>query len=253
MRNLPKVVTGSLAAMMMTTWGISAQADNHGEGAKGVPVEFWSCSFRDGKDMGDLDKAIDGYNAWAGKNDNSQVAWVMTPVFYGPENTIDVAWLGVWPDGNAWGKFQDAFDASAGKVLDGFMEVVTCNAHEMATSLAINAPEEPPQDGMVLFSRCTVAEGKTPDEAVGAHRQLSAKMGGKTGANSWLFFPGSGSSQQGSAYQYWQVLGFDNHTELGAAWEMYTNGGGWKTATSTLSEATRCGDTTTWRARRVTK
>lgn len=251
MSKIRNAVTGSLA-VVMATWGLSAQADNHADGAKGVPLEFWSCSFKDGKNMGDLDKAIDAYNAWADKTNDSQVAWVMTPVFYGPESTIDVGWLGVWPDGNAWGKFQDDFEASAGKVFAGFMGVVTCNSHEMATSLGINAPKEPPKDGLVLFSRCTVADGKTPEDAVAAHRQVSAKMAGKTGANSWLFFPGSGSSQAGSAYQYWQVLGFDNHSELGAAWETYTNGGGWKTAYETLSGATSCGDTTTWRARRVT-
>lgn len=251
MNTMRNAVSGMLT-VLLATWGISTQADNHTENAKGVPVEFWSCSFNQGKDMNDLDEAIDAYNAWADKNDDSQVAWVMTPEFFGPENTIDVGWLGTWPDGNAWGKQQDAFDATGGKVMGGFMDAVTCSAHEMATSLGINSPEEPPENGVVLFSRCTVAEGKTPEDAVAAHRQVAAKMGGTTGANSWLFFPGSGSSSDGSGYQYWQVLGFDNHAELGAAWENYTNAGGWKTVDATLAGITSCGDTTTWRARRAT-
>lgn len=251
MSMIKKAVSGSLA-MLIAAWGLSAQADNHGEAAKGVPVEFWSCSFNDGKNMGDFNKAIDAFNAWADKNDDSQIAWVLTPEFFGPENTADIGWLGSWPDGNAWGKHQDAFDATGGKVMDGFMKAVTCNAHEMATSLGINAPKEPPKNGVVLFSQCTVAEGKSVEDAVAAHRQLAASMAGKAGPNSWLFFPGSGSPSQGAAYQYWRVLGFDNHAALGASWEGYTNGGGWKAVNAALSGATNCGSTTTWRARLVT-
>lgn len=247
-----KIAVSGLWATLSVAWGLSAQAENPAEGARGVPVDFWSCNFKDGKDMEDLNKAIDAYNAWADKNDDSEVAWVMTPEFYGPENTIEVGWLGSWPDGNAWGKHADAFDATGGKVMDGFMDVVTCHAHEMATALKINAPEEPPESGLVVFSRCTVAEGKTPEDVIAAHRQVSAKMAGESGANSWLFFPGGGSSSEESAYQYWLVLGFDNHAELGAAWENYTNGGGWKTVNATLTGITSCGDSTTWTARRAT-
>lgn len=251
MTRLKNVVNGVLT-VALASWGLPALADNHAAAAKGVPVEFWSCSFNDGKDMDDLNKAIDAFNNWADKNDDSQVAWVLTPQFFGPQNTIEVAWLGVWPDGNAWGKHQDAFAASGGKVFAGFMDVVSCNAHEMATSLGINPPQEPPQGGVVLFSQCTVAEGKTVEDAVAAHRQVAAKMSGKSGANSWLFFPGSGTASQGDGLQYWQVLGFENNAALGAAWENYTNGGGWKTVTTMLAAATSCGDTTTWSARRVT-
>ena len=43
-----------------------------------------------GKDMGDFSKATDAYNNWADKNDDSQVAWVMTPEFFGPELYSDL-------------------------------------------------------------------------------------------------------------------------------------------------------------------
>ena len=96
-----------------------------------------------------------------------------------------------------------------------------------------------------------MAEGKSFDDAIAAHRSVSSRTGKKSGANSWLFFPGSGSAEEGSASTYWLVLGFDNYTALGSAWEMYTNGGGYQKVMATMGGITECGSTTTWNARRV--
>ena len=251
MNKLEKMVSATLAFCLMFC-GSALQADNHGDGAKAQPVEFWSCKFNEGKGMDDLEKATKSFNKWARKHDRDYVAWIMTPDTYGPDNTTEVAWLGSWPDGNAWGKSQDAWRDSGEKVAEGFFEAIDCDAHLAATSLAISAPEEPPEDGVVMFSRCEVAEGKTFDDAIAAHRATAGAVGEKSGANSWLFFPGSGSAEEGSASFYWLVLGFDSYTELGAAWEMYTNGGGYQQVMQAMSGVTDCGATTTWHARRAT-
>jgi hypothetical protein len=250
MKSLRAVVAAVLATALMSL-GMAVHADQHEGAVKANPVEFWSCNFNDGKDMKDLDKPIAAFNKWAGQNNDEYVAWVMTPNTFGPGESIDVGWLGAWPDGNAYGRQQDAWAATGQRVFQDFNGVVTCNAHEMATSLPINAPDEPPGDGVVLFSKCNVAEGKTFNDAIAAHRSISARMGKGSGANSWLFFPGSGSAQEGSASTYWLVLGFDNYTELGSAWEMYTNGGGYQQALDTLGGVTDCSGTTTWNARLV--
>lgn len=175
----------------------------------------------------------------------------MTPNTFGPGESIDVGWLGAWPDGNAYGRQQDAWHATGESVFEDFGEAVTCSGHELATSLTINAADEPPGDGVVLFSRCNVAEGKSFDDAIAAHRSVSSSSANNAGMSSWLFFPGSGSAEQGSASTYWLVLGFENYTKLGSAWENYTNGGGYQRVLAALDGVTECGATTTWNARRV--
>ena len=223
MRKLQNAVSG-LIAVVVATWGMTAQADNHAA-AKATPLEFWSCSFNKGKDMDDFNRATDAFNKWADANNDEYVGWILTPQTWGPGNTTDVAWLGSWPDGNAMGRQQDAWYSTGQKTFAGFMDVVTCSAHEMATSLPISASEEQPGDGVVLFSRCEVDDDSSLDKAIAAHRNLAAKLGGKHGGQSWLFFPGSGSADEGGG-DYWLVLYFANNTALGAAWEHYTNGGG---------------------------
>ena len=49
-------------AVATTIWGVAVHADNHAEAVKANPVEFWSCSFRDGKDMDDLNDATAAFN-----------------------------------------------------------------------------------------------------------------------------------------------------------------------------------------------
>jgi len=203
-------------------------------------------------DMGDLDEATAAFNKWADKHNDDYVAWIMTPDTFGPGNTTDVGWLGTWPDGNAYGAQQDAWMATGRKEFQGFMDAVTCDTHEMATSLPISAPEEPPENGVVMFSRCELDDDSDFDDAIAAHRAVAESMGGESGANSWLFFPGSGSTDQGSDDVYWLVLGFDNYTELGAAMENYTNGGGYEKVMDILDDVTECSGTTTWVARRAT-
>jgi len=250
MKSLKAGVVAVLAVALMS-WGMAAQADHHEGALKASPVDFWSCNFNDGKGMKDLNKAIDAFNKWADKNNDEYIAWVLTPSTFGPGESIDVGWLGGWPDGNAYGRQQDAWLATGQSVFESFMDVVTCDSHAMATSLPINAPEEPPGNGVILFSQCSVAEGKNFNDAIGAHQAVATKIGKQNSANSWLFFPGSGSAQDGSADTYWLVLGFDNYTELGSAWEMYTNGGGYQQVMDTMGGVTDCGSTTTWNARRV--
>jgi hypothetical protein len=93
-------------------------------------------------------------------------------------------------------------------------------------------------------------EGKMPGDALPAHRKLAAEMktmGSK--GSSWLFYPGLGAGD--IDFHYWSVLGFKNYAELGAAMEMYTNGGGWKKAMGILGPVTRCGSPSVFDARVV--
>ena len=206
---------------------------------KGVPVEFFTCNWQDGKGMADLEKVNKKFNKWADENDSSYSAWVLTPQFHAGVG-FDVGWLGTWPDANAFGKSQDTWIAGGRKLAAEFDQVVDCSAgHQMSTSVAVNATEPPSGNGLVMFSGCTMLEGKSPADALPAHRKAGAEMKamGST-VSSWLFYPGMGSGDVD--IDYWSVYGFNNYTELGAATELYINGGGWQKVMGIMGAVSRC-------------
>ncbi len=251
MNNLPPVTSFALGLIILLC-NFSAHASNHREEVRGIPVEYRSCTFNQGKSIHDLNKAIEVYNAWAKDNDDSQTAWIITPKLYRRETTADFVWLGAWPNGDAWGKHEDALDATGEKVKENFADVMTCPARDVVTSLTVSAPEGPPKKGILLISQCIIADGTSRDDAIADHLQLSAEMRAKADAMIWLLLPGNGELGLDGDYSYWQVLGFNNHAELGAAWEFQTNAGGWESVNAHLAGSTRCGKTTVWRALRVT-
>lgn len=253
MNKLYKAVT-RVVAVVVATWGIAVQADDHL--GKAAPVDFWSCTFKEGSDRGDLEKAIEGFNKWAkakGQEANYD-AWVLTPQYYDAGLTFDYGWLGTWPDAKAYGAFSDEFWTTGTEVFAGFMDMSDCASHQMASSLEIDVADEGPGDrGFVLFSRCTVADGKTGMDAVEAHMKLAEAFKGAPGnANSWLFFPGAGAGP-GIDFHYWSVLGFSSYSNFAAAWDNYINGNGWKKMMATMEGVAQCAAGTAFDALRVTK
>ena len=220
---------------------------------KAVPVEFFACNFQDGKGMADLDKVIDKFKAYADQNDVGYTAWTLTPQFTNDreEDAFDVGWLGAWPDGNAFGKSQDNWMTKGRDVAKAFGAVIDCsNRHEMASSIAINAPEEPPGDGVVMFYACSLGDGKSPNDAIAAAGKLSGAMTALgTNASSWLFFPGMGAGD--IDFDFWRVVAFNNYTELGAAAETYMNGGGWQKNMEILGPVAGCSSPGVYDARLV--
>ncbi|TDG12720.1 hypothetical protein E2F43_14180 [Seongchinamella unica] len=244
MKFLWKIVVPVLGACSLLL-GQAATAQDDGAV---VPVEWFSCNFRDGKDLEDLDKVNARFNKWADKNDSGYSAWLMFPNLHSGVE-FDLGWLGSWPSGADFGKGMDAFMQSP-ELMDAFNEVVDCSiGHGMASSAVINAPDGPPDNGVVIFSSCTHKEGKSFDDSFGAHKAMSEAMQGmgSKGA-SWLFYPGLGSNVD---FDYWQVIAFKNYSDLGLTTEMYTNGGGWKKAAEILGPVVSCGGTSVWDARLV--
>ena len=243
MKNLWKIALAVLTGTSLL-WGQSATGQEDGAV---VPVEWYACSFRDGKDMEDLNKVTARFNKWADKNDPGYSAWLMFPNLHSGVE-YDFGWLGSWASGADFGKGTDAFNQT--DLMSDFMEVIDCSmGHEMASSAVINAPDGPPDNGVVIFAGCTLEEGKNLNDSYAAHKTLSEAMqamGGK-GA-SWIFYPGLGSNVD---FDYWQVLAFKNYTDLGMATDMYTNGGGWKKSAEILEPVVSCGGTSVWDARLV--
>ena len=245
MNKLWKIAVASIAACGMLWNPASFAQDNN----PAVPVEWWECEFEDGKNFDDLEKVNAKFNKWADKNDAGYAAWIMVPNLHSGVD-FDFGWLGSWPSGADFGKGTDAF-MRAEEMQEAFVDVIDCGGrHVMATSAVVNAPDGPPDNGVVIFSACHHRDGKSFNDSYEAHKKMATAMSGmgSKGA-SWIFYPGLGTSSEDP--DYWQVVAFKNYTDLGAATELWTNGGGWKKAAEILGPVSSCESSSVWNARLV--
>ena len=103
-----KTTIAAVVATLAVSAGWAQTAAGKEAANRAVPVEFFSCNFQDGKDMKDLKKVIEKFNAWSDKNNSGYSAWTLTPQFSSAELTFDIGWMGSWPDAVAFGKGMDA-------------------------------------------------------------------------------------------------------------------------------------------------
>ena len=166
----------------------------------------------EGKGPGDRDKIIARWNAWADKSGvDDYAACTLTPYCYGPDQEFDVLWLSAGKDAVALGKAQDAYLGEDSGLRAGFNEVLTCDAHVNYASLNFKAPPkgETPNNSVLTFSNCKYKEGE----------------GSKSGIWHWYPIYGGG----GEEFSFKWLESFKNFAELGADYESYGNGGGYKT------------------------
>ncbi|MFK8050321.1 MAG: hypothetical protein AB8B81_17990 [Halioglobus sp.] len=236
MNRLQKVGMTLLAVSMSWSQNVLSQDEE----AKATPAEFFSCKFMKGKSLKDVEKVAANFSKWSKENDGNYAAWLLTPQFHSGESSFDVGWLGAWTDGNAFGKGQDAWLNSGGKIAGDFAKVMDCSGrHEMSASVPINAPDTPPGDGVLMVSQCNVNEGKTVADSYEAHMKMgaAAKANGSK-ASSYLFYPllGVGAEE----FDYYFLVASENYTQLGAMIESYTNGGGYMRAQEILGPVETC-------------
>lgn len=207
--------------------------------AKGAPVEYRACYFRDGKSMADLDKVTAKFRAYANQNDVGYAAWTLTPQFQ-TNLPLDVAWLGAWPDGETFGTSMERWMRDGKEIMSEFQQVIDCGQrHLLAVSFPINAPDGVPEDGMWLFAPCNLHEGVSMDQAYAAHLeagQVMKAMGSLS--TSWMMVPEVGSGPNDP--DYYHALVFYRYSDLGATAELFINGGGQKKRDAILNKVSSC-------------
>ena len=194
--------------------------------SKIVAAEVYACSYNDGKGPDDLDDASDGWNAWADDNGvDDYAAWTLTPYHYGPNQDFDVLWLGAWKDGNAMGAGVDQLLMDGADELAAFGEVLTCNNHIAAGSLAYKLPPSgTPSTGVITFSNCNIEDGRNYQEVVEATKEwvgVITDAGSQSAMYHWFPIYGGGGED---TPDYIRLTVYPNHTELGADFERMTNG-----------------------------
>ena len=236
MKNL--LTTIACSGLVGLTMACNAIAEN--EAPQINPVEIYTCNYLKGKDRTDLDKVIARWNTWTDKNDPAPYdAWVLTPSFTGPEITFDIAWLGVWPSYADMGKSLQTWKDKGADMNAAFFQVFSCDQHSSMAVLDMQPPSDLGDSGLVRFMDCTVAEGKSPEQAVEAHTKFAKFMRGKgSDTSAWIFFPGMGAGN--IEYDYKTVLFNSDYASLTKSLDIISNGGGWEEAGKTFGGVTDC-------------
>lgn len=206
---------------------------------QGTPVDYRACHFRDGKTMKDLNQVTEKFRAYANKADTGYSAWTLTPQFQ-TDLDLDVAWMGAWPDAEAFGVSMERWTKEGGALREEFDQVVDCSSrHLMVVSYPINAPEGTPEDGMWLFSACNLNKGVTIPQAYAAHLDAGEMMKAMGSlSTSWMMVPGIGAGPNDP--DYYHALAFYRYSDLGASVEMFVNKGGQEKRGEILNKVSSC-------------
>lgn len=246
MHNIWKTV---VAVVAVSSLGLTTQAWSQDKSPAVMPVELYSCTFNEGKGMDDLNKVTEKFRKWSKKNQSGYSAWTITPNFRAADGEFDVGWIGSSQTSDAFGKGMDNWVNDNDGLAAAFNDVISCS-HSLVSSVAINAPDGPADNGVVMFSSCTRAEGKNDRDAYEAHKGFSdamRAMGGK--GQSWIMYPALGFGKM--EFDYYVVTGFQNYAELGEGWNLYTNGKGYEKAAAMMGGVTSCDSPRVYDARLV--
>lgn len=249
MKNNMTIVT---VALLLAWSGPAAAQDEEQDSMTVIPVETWTCNYRDGKGPADLDKVIAGWNKWMDEEGvDTYAAATVTPWYYG-EGAFDVGWIGYWTDGNSMGAGTDRYLASGGDEAAGFAEVVACDTHSQFASTMIKAPGDNTlaDDFVLYFSDCDIRDGADWDAVMDGLQAWGEYMTEQEYGNGlWAMFPAFGSGDMDFDFKY--VAAYDSHTTAGAGWEKYGNGGGWEKRLELLGDKIDCDVNRVYNARVV--
>ncbi len=226
-----KLIGASLLMGAALTSATSALAAHHEAPVVATRsfVETFTCDYREGKSMADLQPVIDRWNGWMdGRPVNGYSAYTLVPGFHSDTNAFDIGWLGATQDATTWGVIQDDWVANGGDIGLAFYEVIECNSHTSFT--VINT--KPPVDfdawtqGPTRFADCTMADGMRVEEAVDLLKQWGAYQGGlgMKGGN-WMFFPHYGENPEAS-YDFKLVSTDASYAEMGKRVDQFWADGG---------------------------
>jgi len=230
-------------AMLFSANAALAQVSESGMG-KVLPVEIYVCSFNDGQDAGDLDKAVEGWTEYMDDQDtNNYSAWTLTPFMFGAEQDFDFLWMGAYTDGNAMGAGIQSWLTEGGEQREAFDKVATCNAHVMLGSAMYKAPsdQQTPASGVITMMDCKLNEGSRYSDIKGAELKWSKYLTeNDSAAGYWHWFPTFGGGD--ADFDYKVVSAYRDFNELGADFEHNANGGGRDTSREIFGDIDECDD-----------
>jgi hypothetical protein len=242
-----------LLPLLLSGWTAAFAQEEEDKPPYVTPVDTFTCSYNDDKGPGDLEKAITNWNAWMDDEGvDSYGAVTMTPYYFG-DDTFELGWLGFWTSQEAMGTGIDNYLTKGGEAAEGFNDALTCDSHEHWATINVKPPKEgPAPDNFVLmFSNCTVAEDTEWDVLMPAIKEAMAYMTDQELGNGawmmWQVFGGGGDP----GWDFKWVTSYANYTEFGKAYQHNANGGGRQKMNEIMGDMMDCDAARVYNARTV--
>jgi hypothetical protein len=243
MKSLRVALWPAMAGLLLAAAPGFAQVNAGGMG-KVLPVELYTCKYKDGQTAANLHSVIDGWNRFEDANKtDTYAAWLLTPFFFGTEQDFDVIWLGAYKDGNAMGKGLQNWLTKGGEQQAAFDKVIDCDAHSAYASAMYKAPAAgtTPASGFITIMDCKLNEGhKYPDIKAAELKWAEhlKKSGSKAGYYHWMPYFGGGDAD----FDYKVAFAYSSFEEIGADFEGFANGGGRELSTEIFGDIDECDD-----------
>jgi len=235
-QSITPLVALFFSALLFTS---EATADHH-EAPAVTPVELYTCNFLKGKDMDDLDKVTAKWNAWMDETGQTDyLAVTLTPQFNDPGLDFEVGWMGGWPSGKSMGEGMHLQANDGVDILAKFDKVVDCGLHAgFATQMIIEPTGSVPETGVLQFSDCSIAEGKSEevDGALKAWGQYQVSEGIQGPA--WAMYPVYGGGDANFDFKF--VTAHKDYRALGASFDQIGSGGGYQKGQEIFSGLLTC-------------
>lgn len=235
------LVARFLAAALLTSVPVTTWAQDNGDPPVITPVETYTCNYNSGQGPADLEKVINGWNAFMDEQGvDNYYAMTLTPHYFGGE-TFQVGWLAATPSGEDMGVGTDFWLTAGSKHAAAFAKVLSCDSHSNYATMQIKAPPNrtPPDNIVLTFANCSAVDGTTMDEvftAMEAWTRYSIENDYRNGA--WVMWPAYGVDDVD--YDFKLVNGYDSHADLGKDYDHYANGGGYQKHAELLGDLLHC-------------
>ena len=196
-----------------------------------VPVETLACSYQEGKNRDDLNRAIEAWNRQMDMDkQDDYYATLTTPLFLS-SLSFDFGWVGGWPDTSSMGANLDYRMTTGRTLLDSFSSAITCRSHAIfqAIRLTEREPEQEATDSFVLaFENCSIAPNHKLTDFTRAYEAWIDQFHGHSELieAAWVWLPIAGDSAESYDFKYTlrtqdyrsyarvlQLLALDNSTE----------------------------------------
>lgn len=238
-----KKLSGALLGAVLAICSGSAVADSHEQKQENrfIPLEVFTCNYKAGKGMDDLKKVIGKWNAYMdAQKAEDYAAYTMTPVHYS-EWAFDVAWVGVWRDGNAMGAGMQNYLETGGDMDGEFSKVLGCQSHGLYSSYRMRTGDQDDNDGqfVAVFANCSVSEGRTMSDAFAAMKKWNKTRddAGIVAGESW-WFPGPGNDDLDAQFKTVSVI--PDWTTVGSNYETNIKGELWRQYSDSVGEEIDC-------------
>ncbi len=221
------------------------------------PIQIYGCNFVGGNDMTDVNPIFDELNEWMdadGVDDTTLLT--MTPFYQSADFPYDFIILGAWPSGASMGAGLHAWVNESGDLPGQFQEVIECPLHQGMASLLLNEPSAGDGGGnggsfVTSFSNCSVADGRTPPEAVGGIREwIDYEQENGLDRFHFIAVPGPGEAADAD-YTFKWISAYANYQTVGQSFEISVNDGGLARNNEIFSRLMSCDSARIYNARFV--